>query len=59
MAKKAVKKKVKEESPEEHKKQHGPDVKKLLEEYEQKEEDFMDDEELISQHMDMDKEEDK
>ena len=53
-AKKANKaKKSKEETPEEHKKEHGPDVKRLLEEYEQKEEDIIDEEEFISQHIDM------
>ena len=54
---KKAKKAVKEETPEAHKKEHAPDVKKLLEEYEQKEGDIMEEEEFISQHIDMDGEE--
>lgn len=53
---KKAKKAVKEENSEAHKKEHAPDVKKLLEEYEQKEGDSMDEEEFISQHINMDNE---
>ena len=52
--KKVVEKKAKkdtEKTAEEHQKEHGPDVKRLLEEYEQKEEDFMGDEELVSENL--------
>ena len=45
-------KKTKDESAEEHQKKHGPDVKRLLEEYEEKEGDLIDEEEFISQHID-------
>ena len=59
-AKKAPEKKAKKskeskvETSEAHQKEHGPDVKRLLEEYEQKEKDLVDEDEFISQHMDMD-----
>lgn len=46
----AKKKGKKEESPEEHKQKHGPDVKRLLAEYEDKEAEFGDEEEYLSQH---------
>lgn len=51
VAKKA--KKSEDETPEEHQKKHGPDVKRLLEEYEQKEEEFMEDEDFTSQKDDV------
>lgn len=47
-AKKA--KKASEESEEEHEKTHGPDVKRLLQEYEQKEDEFSEEQEFVEQH---------
>ena len=60
-AKKTAKKNKKSEhakTPKEHREQHGPDVKRLLEEYEKKESALDEDEDFVSsEQFDMNKDE--